>query len=1511
VRKTRIITVYVLFGLPLFLALVGAFTQTRMFRERLRAVALAQLDSLLNADIVLGELHGNLFSGFSLDSIRVDVGGEALLRLDRLDLEYNLFSLPGNTISLRRITLDHPQIVLKRPAGGQWNVEALIRRQANDTLTTGPFNRTIVLGNLTIIDGTLTLVDSTALGREGHAPPDGRSVEYHAFTLRNFNLALSGAWRTDQKRATIESCSFTAGTPEVRLRRLSGVFTLTPSEARIESLRIVTARSALRLDASMKDVDLMRGIELHALRSAPVDLVLRTAPVDLDELKEFLPELGFLTGRVTTDLRANGEFGNLNVQQLDVRFGSSSLFVRGGIANLDDPENLSLSVKMTESTIVPADVPALMPPFDLPDMSAVGTATLNLEFDGRPLDFRTKFLLETPAGKVQSSGLALRIGGPSTLAYDGALLVGNLDLSRVLDDRRMTSDLNGSAAVNGEGVRVHQLASALTLDIDSSTFRGLPVENTHVVLKAARRNITVQANLALGELRAELHGALDEPENGPPAFHIDGNIAALNLEHIMHDSTYNSDITMKLNADGSGLTWNTVNGEVVVDLSSSRYRDYNVTEGELHLSVDQKDSLQKTVRFVSNIADLTLTGAFDLGYLARLIPFEVRSLRAALDEKAAVIDSSLAFAVDKKALEAARRSLAASKRHLDARFVLHVKDLEPISVAAGERTFNGSGMLTGAILGGDDDLALSGDLTVNDFFYGNANAGILVQDGRVRLDLHSLKPVRPLKDLAVHLESTAGKVLVNRNAMDSLGVTLDFREEKADYDLRALFNKNWRLRLAGKARVEENGVTASFQTLEGAYQNFTWHADPGATVRVNHASAGLTGLVMRCDTQTVALQASIGPGRTITLTVDGTHLDLDDMKYFLADEELGPQGTAFAGGATVHATAAGTLASPVLSASVAGENISFRTLPFGRLASELRYANGEVDAHVRVNAEGDPPDAPPVMTIDGTLPADLRLEGTENGLPDRVMNLKVVSRRVQMNVLDPLLPTFNQLRGVMTCDLTLGGTPREPTYDGTIAIADCGFLFVPNNIYYTLAGTFHSSGERIATTDCTLRNVPEDQLSGREGLMRIGGDFRLRNLKPGDFNLRAEGKLLVVKETTRQSSLAVYGNLFAEIGPGPLRFTGEVQNSLLKGSLLIRNSSLIFPPTQASVAEESARSVPVVFVDDTVTISARRDQSVYSRYLAAGNEERSQGDAELKKSKSFMDGLHYDLDIETGGGNTEIRMIFNPATSEELVATIDGKFTITEDGKRWTGDLTVERAYYNFFKRFDATGSIRYTGDLMNPELNIMATYRGVRTLVDSTSATHAEPVVVTVKITGTRYEPKIEFSMTIDDIDYMSYHGPKSNDVQSDAIQFIVAGTFPLTVTQKNELASQVEQTAGLSLLTGATSLLTGRLSDYLRDQTGFINSVELSYGGKESTELRLSGTAWSGYWRYGGTILNDPLSNANISILYSFGTIFGNPALRNLMFELERKVEPGTTGLSNDIKRINSARVYYRFSF
>ncbi len=1508
-----------------FLLLLMAATQTQFFRDRLRSVVRTELDSLVAAEVVLGQIHGNLVSGFSIDSVAFYQGGIATIAVDRIDLRYNLFDIPGRAISVSNLTLIHPQVRLLRGMDSVWNTSRLLRPTAEDSLPTKPFDWPIALDRLEIRDGTFVVADSLVI-RE-NPPRDAQHECLHDFTVRAINLVLTAHVTSREKHLVVSRLSASCRAPDITLMLLSGDFTVTPEEARVRDLHIVTGRSTLNLTAALRRFDLFGGIDLASLEHSPVSLQLEASPVDLNELQKLLPPLDFLNGRTGLSLAASGEFGRLNVTQLDLAFNQSHLRLKGLVSNLHRPGDLTLAVKLNDASILPGDLLKLMPPFHLPDFSSLGAASLAMEFEGKPLDFRTKFALGTVAGTV-SSDLALRIGGPPSLRYRGSVTARALNPGKILDNPDLEGNLNGSATFEGEGVSLEHLASSFEIQLDRSEFRGLPVPPSHLKIDAARRVLSAQGNLGLGEMTSTLSARLDQHDPAQPRFAVDADVAALNLAPLLHNEEYDSDLTLHLRTRGQGLTLGTLGGEAVLDLSSSRYRQYRIANGDIRLLLDQSDPRARQLQLFSNIADFSLTGAFNLGHLIRLIGFETQNIRLAVGRQFASIDTAMAASVNSAALEALGRSLAAEPDSLDAQYSLHIKDLEPVSVVAGDQRFQGQGTLKGSVRGSYQDLSLHGLLDAGYFVYGTVDRGVLLQNTRLGFDLTRLTPSNPLRTASIRVNAESEKLHLNHTTLDSLAVDLQYADEFARYALRTVSNTDALVALRGTARTADSGLTASFDALRLGYRDFLWTADSGAVFTVSAAGAAIRHAVLRHDTVSVAFDGSLGADGTLDAAVTGRRLNLADLRYVLASpagsglragtsQEASGQHDLFLGSADLDVRAAGTLREPRLHALLRGRDISYKHVPFGPLDADLSYA----DSTLTVSVQGGNPTGGDTtgnaLAISGTLPMNLAFAAVGNRMPERPMNLNVVSTGTQMSILDPLLPTFNDLQGSMRCRLTVAGTPRHPQYGGTMSFEDCTFLFVPNNIQYTLNAAFEPKGERIRVVNAVVRNVPADEQPGRQGEIALSGDFAFRNFTPGDFNLSANGSLLVVKETSHLSSLSLYGNLFMDIGQGGLRFTGNIDSSMLRGSLIVSNSSLVFPPTTASVEEESPLSIPLVFVDDTTRAGrAPVEPSGFASFFSTDSAGTGMsGSVDDAPSKSFLDGVRYDLDIETAGGNTQIRMIFNAITNEELVAYIDGKFNITGDGRQWFGDLAVNRAYYNFFKRFNAEGTLHYRGNVLNPELDIKATYMGSRA---DTSGHGTENVAVTFKITGTRLEPKADVSMTISGEDYYQYRGLKSNDVQSDAIQFIVYGSFPLSASQRAEAGNNIGATVSSSILTGASSLLTGTLSEFLRQQTGFINSVEFSYnaGGtqrtlSESADIRLSGVAWSGIWRYGGKILDKPFSNANFSIQYSFGTILNKPSLRNLMFELERKVETNILSTTDELKQTNSLRLFYRFSF
>jgi hypothetical protein len=1497
----------------LILLLIAGGTQTQLFRDSLRSFALSELDSLLVAKVSLGEIQGNLISGFAIDGMSMTLDGDTLVSSSQLNLRYSLFEIPGKTISVQTLTLERPVIRLLRSRKGEWNFGRIARPAPEDTATSR-FDWAVILHSFELRNGTVFIVDSTTLAEPEDPGRLRGSIDYDQIRLDSVTLALFFSMKKDVYRADIARLGFDVqGTP-LHLHHLSGKLLASPQGARVTDLRIRTDSSDVRLQALLEGVDIFAGVSFETMQHCSTMVDLTIEPLNFGELGRVLPSVSFLKGTIHGRLQAAGPFGALPVSQLDLNFGQSRIRLDGVVHNLHKPEDLLLDVRMRESVIDPADPLALMPSFALPDLRSIGPAHLSMTYRGTPLAFQTQMSLETGAGSITTEDLALTIGGPRSLRYHGTIGVKALDLGRVLDKPGLATHLNGKIEVDGSGVDLHRIYGTLHAVLDTSTFRGLAIRNAEAQIRARDRKLDGILHLGISSAEYHLIAVLDESAASLPTFSLTGTATGVDLAELTGEERHASHLNVDIGLTGRGLTLATLGGDFHFGVTGSRYGDYPIEDGDVHIVLDQQDSTAKALTITSPVLDASLSGRFDIDNLARLVRFQMNNSAQAVKENFGSLDSTFQFDVDTVALAALRSDLEKDTQSVDCKYALHVKDLQLVSRAVGERSFDGMAELAGTLRGDITGLTSSTKLGVSEFYYGDATAGLLVEGGTVEVEAVDLGPERNYADADIHFVTEAKRLDISGTELDSLGVDVRLKDRHAYYRMHGALNKDSRMYVAGEARLIQDTVLCTIDAFDASYRDFRWEAEPGARMMIGSDHVTLAGLSLTRGGAQVGVEGTIAQKGFLVARVRGTDLDLQDLRYLMPDAEQASGERAFEGTLNTDMTLGGTLAEPTFTAKIAADSIALRGIPFGSISGTVGYGNSVLDLAIGADVTHGRIADGPELRAEGSIPL-----ARDDGLPtddQRQFRLTIHSAGTPITILDPLLPNFNELSGMLECDLTIAGTAEHPRYSGDLTLKDCQFLFEPNNMYYKLDGAFHASGDRIAVTDATLRNVPADERKGEKGVVKLGGDFALRNFTPGDFNLSATGQLHAVKEATRKSALSMYGDLFVEIGPGGLRFTGNIDRSYLKGRLLIRNSELIFPPTQQVIVEESALSVPIIIYDDTSKYGEKAVLSAADRYFGgAGSIGGSEVVKNLEGTVSFLEGLRYDLDIDATGGTTGIRMIFNPISSEELVATIDGRFSITEDGRRWIGDLAVSRAYYSFFRRFDAEGRIQFTGDFMNPELDIRATYRGMRTVRDTLSSDRDERVVVVVDIKGPRSSPRLAMSMTIDEVDYYAYRGFKSNDVQSDAIGFIIYGNFPLSAAQRGEASTEIGGTFTRSIMTGASSLLTGTLSEILRTQTGVINSVEFDFNSKagesESADIRLTGTAWNGYWRYGGKIQGNPLETASFSVLYSFDRIFNNPALRNFMMELESKVERGTFGQVNDLKRTNSARLFYRFSF
>jgi hypothetical protein len=257
---------------------------------------------------------------------------------------------------------------------------------------------------------------------------------------------------------------------------------------------------------------------------------------------------------------------------------------------------------------------------------------------------------------------------------------------------------------------------------------------------------------------------------------------------------------------------------------------------------------------------------------------------------------------------------------------------------------------------------------------------------------------------------------------------------------------------------------------------------------------------------------------------------------------------------------------------------------------------------------------------------------------------------------------------------------------------------------------------------------------------------------------------------------------------------------------------------------------------------------------------------------------------------------------------------------RLTGQVELSnRSYYYFIKKFEATGKLLFTGNVLNPELEVNATYQGTHDTT-STSQTQstgnisgtskAPQVLVTLQITGTRNEPKTKISLqtkTFSDKDWTNW---KEGDDEANAVSFILAGQFRNEQTDQQRMGL-IGTNLGLALAWGS---VTGLISDAVRSNTwGYIQSVDVIYVGgqfNQTTDLRLTGQVGEVVYRMGGKVLTD-LTNANASVELPMSYVLGVGGLRNFILTLERRVEEIQNEEQRRSSSSNGVRLFYRIIF
>jgi len=476
--------------------------------------------------------------------------------------------------------------------------------------------------------------------------------------------------------------------------------------------------------------------------------------------------------------------------------------------------------------------------------------------------------------------------------------------------------------------------------------------------------------------------------------------------------------------------------------------------------------------------------------------------------------------------------------------------------------------------------------------------------------------------------------------------------------------------------------------------------------------------------------------------------------------------------------------------SVAGDmgvrNMTYERCPIGNISTEMVYLQKENDAHA-VEAR--------LMMDDeeiGLLTGTYFNEG--DGSLDATMQLE----HLPLNIVNGFVPDqLCGLQGYGEGTLTIQGPLTRPEVNGEIYLSNSYLESVP----YGVKLRFDDDPVRIQHSNLLFENFTV--YAHNDNPLNVQGNVNFSNPDQIMVNLRMQANNFQIIGTKEHAKSVAYGKAFVNVFA---MMNGPLDNLNMRGRLeVLGTTDMGYILRDTPITTDNQLDDLVKFTDfsDTTQIAVSRPPINGFRM-----------DMTLNVSKgahimAYMNADHSNY-IDLMGGGT-LRMLYSPADNLQLT----GRYTLSNGEMKYALPIIPLKTFH-----IQDGSYIEFTGDPMNPTLNISAVERTKATVTGTNGVGRSVAFDCGVNITRTLSDMGLEF--TLDAPEDMQLHG----ELQA------------MGVEQRGKLAVTM-LTTGMYLADGNTkpfsmnSALSSFLSSEISNLTGnALRTLDLSFGMDNSTD-------------------------------------------------------------------------------
>lgn len=407
-----------------------------------------------------------------------------------------------------------------------------------------------------------------------------------------------------------------------------------------------------------------------------------------------------------------------------------------------------------------------------------------------------------------------------------------------------------------------------------------------------------------------------------------------------------------------------------------------------------------------------------------------------------------------------------------------------------------------------------------------------------------------------------------------------------------------------------------------------------------------------------------------------------------------------------------------VSSAVSIDNMIYEKCPMGNLGSEFVYMPKDDGSHYvdgMLYYNGDE-----VSTIRGTYKSE------NEGWIDATLGLQ----RLPMQLINGFIPDrLLGLRGYGEGSLNVRGKLSQPIVDGEVYL-DSTYLFSEP---YGVQMRFADDPVRIVGSKLLFENF--EMFANNDAPLNISGNLDFSDLDNMmlDIRMRAENfKIIDAKENLRSEA---YGKAFVNFFG---MMNGPLDNLRMRGKLdVLGNTDMTYVMRDAELTTDTQLDELVHFINFRDTT---KTETVTRPAIRGLDMQLTMSVDESAHIMCMLNADHSNYISVIGGG--DLRMAYNPTDN----LTLTGRYTLYSGEMKYSLPIIPLKTF-----AIQDGSYIEFTGDPMNPQLNITAT-ESVKTTVSEGSSSRAVDFDCGVKLTQTLNNLGLEFiidapnDMTISD---------------------------------------------------------------------------------------------------------------------------------------------------------------------